>query len=89
MRSEIVSCLHSLLCAFSTNIAQKEFVRGLLPCSVLAAGGPANDDDLQIGYEAGLWQLLDLFFLHHDDLQHGAFPEVSTGSTECGAGQRA
>lgn len=65
------------------NKTQTGLTRGLLPCSVLAAGGPANEDDFQIGYEAGLWQLLDLFFLHHADLQHGAFPEVSTGSTVC------
>lgn len=36
---------------------------------------PADVDSLQIAYEAGLWQLLELFFLS-DDTQEGFFAEA-------------
>jgi hypothetical protein len=32
--------------------------------------------ELQVAYEAALWQLTDFFFLSYEDLNRGAFPEV-------------
>lgn len=48
----------------------------LCSCSELASGDLVSEDELQVAYEAGLWQLLEFFFLSYDDLDRGAFPEV-------------
>lgn len=45
------------------------------PCSDATAGPPPTSDALQVAYEAGLWQLLELFFLSND-LPDGYFTEV-------------
>lgn len=42
----------------------------------LAAGELVSEGEPQVAYEAGLWQLLDFFFLSYDDLDRGAFPEA-------------
>jgi hypothetical protein len=55
--------------------------------SELAVGEVINEGELQLAYEAGLWQLLDFFFLSYDDLDRGAFPEVRGGVRGCGRGQ--
>lgn len=44
-------------------------------CSDPAAGPPRSEDLLQVAYEAGLWQLLELFFLS-SDTPEGFFAEV-------------
>lgn len=53
-------------------------------CSDSALGPPASEDDLQVAYEAALWQLLGFCFLEYDDLDRGAFPEVGAGDGGCG-----
>lgn len=51
--------------------------------SVLASGG-GGEEELQVGYEAALWELLVLCFLRCDDLEMGALPEVcNTGCCCC------
>lgn len=49
---------------------------GLAACSDPSLGPPASEDDLQVAYEAALWQLLDFFFLSYDEMERGSFPEV-------------
>lgn len=44
-------------------------------CSDPSLGPPADTDALQVAYEAGMWQLLELFFLS-DDTQEGFFAEA-------------
>jgi hypothetical protein len=44
-------------------------------CRDPAAGPPATEEVLNVAYEAGLWQLLQLFFLS-SDTPEGFFAEV-------------
>jgi hypothetical protein len=44
-------------------------------CSDPAAGPPPTEEVLHVAYEAGLWQLLELFFLSSNTAE-GFFAEV-------------
>lgn len=57
---------------------QRRYVLLLLLLSRSGPGSstPGSDLELQVAYEAALWQLTDFFFLSYEDLNRGAFPEV-------------
>jgi hypothetical protein len=71
-KEECLLRVRPALCVASSR-AVRRVVRLLR--SVLASGGD-GEDELHVGYEAALWELLVLCFLRCDDLEMGALPEV-------------
>eukprot|EP00882_Tetradesmus_deserticola_P019765 GHRQ01021303.1.p1 GENE.GHRQ01021303.1~~GHRQ01021303.1.p1 ORF type:complete len:187 (+),score=66.66 GHRQ01021303.1:228-788(+) len=69
--------------------AQREYSSGVLAVLTSnardpAAGPPLGEEQLHVAYEAGLWQLLELFFLS-SDTPEGFFAEVRSDAASASA----